>query len=275
MRPLQPALTTGQKLEGYASLLVRCIKASFAYRGATVTSVLTSTFIFAVPMMVWRQVYAQGGQLAISQAQMFPYLLLAGCVNYAMSMSVEFRIGNRIRTGLIATDILKPADFQMTQGIQSISDGLFNGTLGMVVFLCGYLVLGSDIFPASFTAFSLFLVSFLLAFIIMYGICFVFVQGAFYTYSFYGILTARGALQLTFSGLSAPLTLYPSALKNIGEWLPFRHTIYTPLSIYLGWVQGSAALSLIAQQAVWALGLFFLGKYLMRLSLKQLEIQGG
>ena len=58
-----------------------------------------------------------------------------------MGMSVEFRIGQRIRQGLIATDLLKPVDFQIAQGIQALSDGLFNGALGMVFFFCGYLVL--------------------------------------------------------------------------------------------------------------------------------------
>jgi ABC-2 type transport system permease protein len=265
-----------ESLRSYASLFVRSLKASFAYRASTVTSVMTATLLYAIPMLVWRQVYAQNpGALSIPQSKMFPYLLLACCVNYALSMSVEFRIGQRIRQGLIATDLLKPMDFQIAQGIQAISDGLFNGALGMVVFVCGYLFLGNEILPVSFASFSLFLISFLLAFIIQYCICFIFVQGAFYTYSGYGIFAARGALHQTFSGMSAPLALYPLFLKTTGDWLPFRHTLYTPVSIYLGWAQGADALSLILQQLAWMIGLFLVGKFLMIQSLKQLEVQGG
>jgi ABC-2 type transport system permease protein len=145
----------------------------------------------------------------------------------------------------------------------------------MGVFFCGWLFLRGEILPANGEAFGLFLVSFLLAFLIQYLICFVFVQGAFYTYSGYGIFAARGALHQTFSGLSAPLTLYPAFLFNIGQWLPFRHTLYTPVSIYMGMVPVPEALALIGQQLAWVGGLFLLGKLLMVQSLKQLEVQGG
>jgi len=275
MRPLQPSLTLWQKWLGYQSLFARCLSASFSYRATTVTNVITAVFIYAIPMLVWRQVYSQNPNLSVSQAQMFPYLLLACCVNYATAIGVEFRIGTRIRMGLIATDLLKPVDFQIAQGVQCFSDGLFNGFLGIVVFICGYLVLGREVFPASLESLVLFMISFTLAFIVLYNISFIFVQGVFYTNSGYGVVTARMALQQAFSGMAAPLTLYPPLLNKIGLFLPFRHTIYTPVSIYMGWVKGEDALFLILQQALWAIGLFLAGKLLMNLSLKQLEVQGG
>jgi len=276
MRALQPQLTLRENLESYASLLVRSLRASFAYKGSTVTSVLTATVVYAIPMLVWRQVYAQNpGGMSIPQAQMFPYMLLACCVNYALSMGIEWRIGARIRTGLIATDLLKPIDFQVSQAIQCLSDGIFNGVLGMVVFGCGYLFLGPNVLPSGPLSFALFLVSFFLAFLVMYGICFIFVQGIFYTYAFYGILTMRGSLHLAFSGLSAPLSLYPPFLRTLGDWLPFRHTVYTPVSIYMGWVRGPEVLRLLLEQAAWVLVLFAAGRFLMSRSLKQLEVQGG
>ena len=276
MRPLAPQLGFAENFSSYASLFVRSLKASFAYRASTVTSVISSTLVYAIPMMVWWRVFQQNPSgMVVSKAQMFPYLLLAACVNYGLSMSVEFRIGQRIRQGLIATDLLKPVDFQISQGIQALSDGLFNGALGMLVFGCGYMALGKEVLPTSGSSFALFWVSFLLAFLIQYFVCFVFVQGAFYTYSGYGIFAARGALHQTFSGLSAPLALYPPFLKAAGEWLPFRHTVHTPVAIYMGWVKGWDAVDLVLQQVLWALGLYLLGKLLMIQALKQLEVQGG
>ena len=276
MRPLQPELTMFENLYSYVSIFVRSTKASFAYRSTTVTNVITATFIYAVPLLVWRQVYAQNPQaITVSQAQMFPYLLLACCVNYSLSMGVEFRIGQRIRMGLIATDLLKPVDFQVSQGAQCIGDAVFNTMLGTVVFFCGLLLLGHTVLPADLGSFALFLVSFALAFLIMYNVCFVFSLVAFYTNSGYGAVTARMALTQAFSGMAAPLSLYPPFLKTIGQWLPFQHTIYTPVSIYMGWVKDGQALDLLLQQAAWVAGLFLLGKIVMNNALKQLEVQGG
>jgi len=190
-------------------------------------------------------------------------------------MNIENRIGQRIRLGLIATDLLKPVDFQLSQALQCLSDGIFNGALGLVVFVFGYFFLGPEVLPHSLPAFGLFLISFFMAFLVMYSICFVFVQGAFYTYSGYGIFASRGALHQTFSGMSAPLALYPPLFNTIGLWLPFRHAIYTPVSIYMGWVQGREAVDLLFQQAAWVAGLSLLGRFLMVKALKQLEVQGG
>jgi len=276
MRELQPPLTPLESLRSYSSLFLRSAKAGFAYQASTFTEILTAAFIYAVPMLVWRQVYAQDPTgMPLSKEHMFPYLLLACCVNYSLSMGVEFRLGNRIRSGLIATDLLKPVDFQVSQGVICISDSVFHALLGLSVFFCGFLFLGPAVFPASAPAFLMFLASFALAFLIQYGICFIFVQGAFYTYSGYGIFAARGALHQTFSGLSAPLAFYPPLLKTTGDWLPFQHAIHTPVSIYMGWAEGAQALHLLGQQAVWALGLYLLGKLLLVGSLKQLEVQGG
>src|SRR5581483_2603159 len=103
----------------------------------TVTALITSGVVYAIPMLVWRQVYTENpGGLSISRAKMFPYLLMAYCVSYALAVGIEWRIGQRIRSGLIATDLLKPIDFQLSQAFQCLSECLFNGTLGLLVFAC-------------------------------------------------------------------------------------------------------------------------------------------
>ncbi len=277
MRPLQKPLSFSANIESYWSFFVRCMNASFAYRATVFTNMGTTAIFYAITMMVWRQVFLQNPNVGgMTSTQMYVYILLAGSLNYALSgMTVEFRIGNRIRTGLIATDLLKPVDFQLSQGIQALSDGLFNGSLGIIIFLLGFLIFREQMFPASLECFVLFLLSFILGLMVMYSIGFVFVQGAFYTYSGYGIFAARNALQAIFSGVFAPLTLFPPYLKTITEWLPYRHTIYTPISIYFGWVKEDEAFSLIEQQTLWIVGLLLLGRFLMKYAVKQLEIQGG
>jgi ABC-type uncharacterized transport system permease subunit len=57
--------------------------------------------------------------------------------------------------------------------------------------------------------------------------------------------------------------------------LPFCHTIHTPVSIYLGHIAGSAILNELVVQASWALALLLVGRWLLGVSLRYLEIQGG
>lgn len=264
------------ELASYRALFVRSLRANFAYRQSLLPSMLAAGLSYAVPVLVWRHVYAMSPRSpVVPSAAMFPYLLLAGCLNYALGMSVESRVGQRIRTGMIATDLLKPVDFQLAQASQALSDGLFNLFLCLPIAVVAYAVLGSGVFPAGFAAFCGFVVSVALSFSIMFSISFLFVQAAFFTYSGYGIFAARSALQQTFSGLSAPLVMFPGWLRATSEWLPFRHTIHSPLGIYLGWTSGARVFQVLGEQALWAALLFALGRWTLARSLRQLEIQGG
>ena len=129
--------------------------------------------------------------------------------------------------------------------------------------------------PHGAAALAAFFVSVLLSFVILFAVSYIFVQASFVTYSGYGVFVARNALQQTFSGLSAPLILFPSRLRSVAEWLPFRHTIHTPVSIYLGWLSGAQVWRALAAQAAWAIVLLALGRFLLGRALRRFEIQGG
>ncbi len=258
------------------ALFVCAVRASFAYKPALLMSVLSAGFSYAIPMLVWRHIYQanQQGQ-AIPARALFPYLLIAGCLNFAFAMNVEGRIGQRIRMGLIATDLLRPIDFQMAQLAQALSDGLFNLILVLPIFGVTLLFWRSSALPRDAAALLAFCPSLVLSFVILFAVSFIFVQASFVTYSGYGITAARNALQLTFSGLSAPLVLFPPALRAVSQWLPFRHTIHTPVSVYLGWIRGVELWAALGEQLAWAVGLLLLGRFMLARALRRFEIQGG
>lgn len=258
------------------ALFVRAARASFAYKPALLLSMLSGGFAYLIPMLVWRHIYADGRQpQLISAGALFPYLLIAGCLNFAFAMNVEARIGQRIRLGLIATDLLRPVDFQFAQLAHALSDGLFNLVLVLPIFGLALASWGHGALPQGAAAFAAFSLSVLLSFVILFAVSFIFVQALFVTYSGYGVFVARNALQQTFSGLSAPLILFPPRLHAVSLWLPFHHTIHTPASIYLGWLSGAQVWRALGAQALWAVGLLALGRFLLGQSLRRFEIQGG
>ncbi|MEO8919181.1 MAG: ABC-2 family transporter protein [Polyangiaceae bacterium] len=258
------------------ALFLRALRASFAYKPALLISMVSAALSYAIPMLVWRHIYGANQQHpALPAAELFPYLMIAGCLNFAFAMNVESRIGQRIRMGLIATDLLRPVDFQMAQLAQGLSDGVFNICLVLPVYGVTLLFWGHSALPHGPAALAAFCVSVVLSFVILFAVSFIFVQASFITYSGYGVFVARNALQQTFSGLSAPLILFPPGLRTVSEWLPFRHTIHTPISIYLGWLQGTQVWRALGAQALWASGLLFLGRFLLGRALRRFEIQGG
>ncbi len=264
------------ELRAQAALFVRAVRTSFAYKPALLLGMLTVGVSYVVPLLVWGHIYAaRVVPLAVPSGLLFPYLLMAASLNFVFFMGVESRVGQRIRLGLIATDLLRPVDFQLTQLTQALSDVLLNVTMVLPFVGLSYTLWGRAALPHDAAAGLAFCASAFLALLIQFAISFIFVQTAFITFSNYGVFVAKTALQQTFSGISAPLALFPPALRAVAERLPFCQTIHTPVSIYLGTISGHALLQVLLVQAAWAVGLLLTGRVLLGFSLRYLEIQGG
>jgi ABC-2 type transport system permease protein len=91
----------------------------------------------------------------------------------------------------------------------------------------------------------------------------------------YGIFFLRGALHQVFSGLSAPLVMFPPPLRAVAEALPFHHEIETPARLWLGLVPGREVPALLATQAAWAFGLILTGELIFSAVMRRHQIQGG
>ncbi|HVJ21148.1 MAG TPA: ABC-2 family transporter protein [Polyangiaceae bacterium] len=258
------------------ALFARAVRVNFAYTSALPMTLIGVGFSTVIPMLIWRHVYQVNPRaLPLPPDELFSYLLVAGCLNYVSMMNVEGRIGQRIRLGLIAIDLLRPVDFQLGQVTQALADALFNVLVMLPLFALAVLLWGEAALPESLPALAAAAVSALLGMTILFAISYIIVQAAFVTYSGYGVFVARNALQLTFSGLSAPLVLFPDRLRTIAEWLPFRHTIHTPVSIFVGWIDGAAIARALLAQLVWAAALLLFGRWLLGVSLRRFEVQGG
>lgn len=259
---------------GYWSYFYRALRANTVYRSSLWFGLFSAFLSFFIIFFIWTTVLHSPDARALPP-NLPAYLALAFALNFALSLNVEFRIGQRIRQGWIAVDLLRPVDFQGAQAAQALADGLFNAGLGLVVLAAAAPFLGSTLLPAQPLNLVFFFPSLFLAFLLQFSLSFLFVQGAFFTYSHYGVFASRMALHQTFSGLSAPLSLYPPFLQKIAVWLPFQHVLYTPIRIYQGQNTPGHMMELLIQQALWTILIFLLGRALFRRALFQLEIQGG
>jgi ABC-2 type transport system permease protein len=221
-------------------------------------------------------VYRQRGSApALPSAQLFPYLVAAFVLNFTLASSLENRAGVRIMRGLISADLTKPMGFMPWHLAQALGDLLGNGLLALPIAALGLASLGQGLAPPNATAALLGLASILLGFLVNFALGFLTIQAFFVTDSYYGIAFTRIALHNAFSGLSAPLALFPGALRGIASYLPFRHVIETPARVWLGQVQGLAALRHLFLQALWVAILLPLGSAVFRLAIRRVQIQGG
>lgn len=255
----------------YSSFFKRALSSHLAYASAAWVNLFAMAAGFAFTMMVWH--YAQSG--SATATSFYAYLTIAFALNFTLSMAFERYVGERIREGLIATDLLKPVDYTWLFFFQAASDILFQAAFGLVIFLVGVAVLGSALAPASGTALAYATLAAVVAFWIQFHLGFLFVQMIFATHSNYGPFTLRMLFHMTFSGIFAPLDVYPPAFQNFALALPFRHVIYTPVAIYQGRIVGEAVWTALASQVLWGAALFVVSRWSFSIIRRHLTIQGG
>lgn len=255
----------------YASFFQRSLSAHLAYSQAVWINLVAMAAGFGFTLLVWRYAQPAGPE----SAGFFAYLGLAFAANFTLGVAFERYVGERIREGLIATDLLKPVDYTWLFFWQAMSDVAFQAAFGLLIMLIAWAALGGALLPSSLAVFALGLLSFALAFLVQFHLGFLFVQMIFATHSNYGPFTTRMLLHMAFSGIFAPIDIYPPAFRAVAEWLPFRHIIYTPCAIWLGRIEGAAVWQALASQAVWVLILFAVSRGSFNLLRRNLTIQGG
>lgn len=263
-------------LGGFVTLVDKTARAKLTYRASTFIAFLANGLGYSVFLLVWLEVYRQnpsGGVLP--RRVMIPYLVAAFVLNSILTLSVELRFMQRLRQGLITSDLLRPLGFLGVQMAQAVGDVAVNVVLATPVVLAGALVLGRAILPENAPDGLAAVVSAALAFFVNFGVSYLIVQATFVLQSGYGVVFTRAALHQVFSGLAAPLVAFPRPLRAVAKWLPFRHVVETPVLIWLGQEPRGGVARLLLAQAIWAAALLAGGVALFGAALRRHEIQGG
>jgi ABC-2 type transport system permease protein len=271
--PLPSLLHT---LYGFCSLAEKTVRTKLTYRLSTLIAFLAHGLGYAVFLLIWLEVYrATSSTDVMARETLIAYLTLGFGLNSVLNLSVEARFGLRLHQGLIATDLLRPLGFLPQQLAQALGDVIVNALLVLPVCALGYFFLGQAMAPAGWAGTTLGLFSAGLALLINFAISYLIVQAAFVLHSGYGVLFTRAALHQVFSGLSAPLVMFPGLLRGIAQVLPFRHIIETPVLLWLGLVPGEDIVTLLAEQLFWAVLLLGAGMGVFSAALSRHQIQGG
>jgi ABC-2 type transport system permease protein len=268
--------SVAQALRGFVVLADKTARARAAYRAAILVTLFTSALGYVVFFLVWRELYRSGTASALMpKAELFSYLLVAFVLNFLLSLQVENRFGQRLRQGLITSDLLRPLGFLPFQLAQAVGDVVMNLLFALPVYAAGYFFLGSEVLPRDASSLALGLVSVALALLVNFSISYLLVQLSFVTQTLYGVYFARAALHQAFSGVAAPLSTFPALLGAWASAMPFRHVIETPARILLGQAAPAEIPALLLGQLAWGVGLLALSSAIFHSVLRQHQIQGG
>lgn len=262
-------------MNAYVHFAKKSFRRKAVYRLEYFLGLFNAVLTLFIGAAIWSALYQSGDAInGIEKHQMITYAVLGMIMRTMLSMN-EFLIEGKIRSGEIASDLLKPLHFPkylFAIVLGEVGFNLWTKVLPVVVVAVFAFRLDP---PASAEMAMLFAVSLVLSYLTLYCLNFIFWMMSFWIHHTWSMITIKNALLLLLSGATIPLWFFPSPIESVLRILPFRHIYFTPLNMYLGQSSTGEALMMIMQEVLWIIVLYLLGRILWIRAQRKLTIQGG
>ena len=265
-------------MKKYLAFTVKAFQRTLTYRFELWMELFINVLFMLVYVYLWKALYTEQTSVeGYDLNRILTYIVVSQTLlTFTFTLRVARIIEDKVRTGEVVTDLMKPVDFQLmtlaTAAGTSTHTALFN-MLPKFLLFSG--VFGLSL-PRSPLIVLLFIISVVLGYVILFSIEFIIGIFAFWLVEIRGIyFIVIWGLSLLFSGYFLPLEFYPAFLAKIAEVLPFRAIIYFPTAIYTGQSTGSALVAALLIQLTWVVVLMGLGRLGYRAAFRKLVVQGG
>lgn len=248
----------------------------FAYMKAfwfNAAGTAASIFIY---YFLWQFVFQKQETLqGFTMTQMTSYVILSRMLASQFAGGINMEFAQWIYDGAIGVELLRPVSLFFTLFAKRVGEFAFFVLFkGMPITLIGLLLLGGE-GPAGGWNFLLFLCSVCVSIGIMFFFEFMVGLCSFYTLHMYGMSFTKSALLSILSGGIVPLFLFPPALAEVLNYMPFAGMVSVPVQIFLGKYEYQQALPFMGLQMIWLVLLLLLSKVLYQIIIKKVVVQGG
>ncbi len=250
------------------------------YRAAALAGIATQFTWGALEILMFKAFYTvdpDAFPMAFPALVSYVWMQQAFLTLY-MTWYLENEIFDSIRNGNIAYELCRPIGLYNMWFTRSMAN-----RLSRAVLRCMPILIVAAFFPEPYglslprdsKAFVWFLITMVLAFIVVVAFCMLVYIVTFYTISPMGVRMVAVAGVEFFSGAIIPLPFLPNNIQRIFELLPFASMQNVPLRTYTGDLSGRGLYIAILLQVIWSVILIITGKRLMAKALQKVVIQGG
>jgi len=268
-------------LPGELKTLALLARAGFRRESTYLMAMLAGLFTnvvfgFIRASILLAAVDSAGGQLVgYTRDTISAYVWLSQGLIGAVMLTGTAEIGERVATGEVAVDFLRPLDVQAAHLATDLGRAAF--TLiprGIPSVLVGALTVGL-VLPTTVQPYLLGIVSVLLGVSLSFLTRFAVNLAGFWIVETRGVTSLLAVVQSFLSGLYVPVHLFPGWLGGIAAATPFPSILQAPIDVLSGRVTGPGALLVVAVQLAWVAAVAVLGQVLIRAGRRRLEVQGG
>lgn len=255
----------------YLMLIKNKFLSNFAYRVDLYLRIIFQIIVLFIQIPLWRAVL---GQDSAEYREMITYVIISTLISSVTASGVIEKINQKIRTGEVAMDLIKPINFVSYIFCDNLGDNLFKIIFEVVPVMCVGIVLFGLSAPQN-SMIVLFIISTLLAFLLNFLMSLTLGFVAFWYLSVWHLARLLEDSIKLLGGSVIPLWYFPSMLHSLANFLPFKYIFYVPISIYLGKYTINESVVLIIEQVIWCIIISLISLIVWQKGKKKIVIQGG
>lgn len=251
------------------------LKEFFIYKSNFYLFTLNRIVEVVVYIFVWQAIYSQTGNAGgFTIEQMVTYYILVTSLRPFAIWGINDEMSHSIKNGKIDKELLSPITYFQYYFGRHLGELAFGVLVALVSFIC-CAIFWKVTLPINIASFVLMIIVIAISIPIGFFIQMIVGTAGFYTNSIWGMTIFRRAIISIFSGIIAPLTLFPEWFQKISNILPFKEFIYTPVNIYLGQIGYNEIILVIIKQLIWIVVLYIIAKMFFNHAVKKITINGG
>lgn len=267
-------------MKKYKSFFKLKFKAGLQYRAAAIAGLSTQLFFGFLFIMIYKAFYSSGDtNLTFNISQLITYLWLNQTFFALISIAHrDNELLKLIKSGDIAYELCRPQNLYVMWFTRILGTKLSATLLRAIPLLFIILFLPNGYrmsLPVNFSAFVFFIISILIASLLVTSLITLIYILTSYTIDDKGIMNIYFNIASILSGQVVPLPLFPSFLKKITELLPFAYVSDFAFRIYTGDIFGISIINGLLLQAIWLIITIIIGLLTTNKILKKVVVQGG
>lgn len=264
-------------LNAHLRLVGAGVREQATYRLAALGGLVANvTFGLLKVAILFATVEAAGGELhGYDEGTMSAYIWISQGMLGSVNLFGRTQMAERIRTGDVVVDFLRPLDVHTASVATEVGRSLFalvqRGIPSVVI---GIAIVGMAA-PDQPGAYLLGVVSVVLAIVISAQTVYLVAAAGFWLIETRGLQMLYMVVSGFLAGLFVPIWIFPTWLQILATATPFPAMLMYPTDVLSGRAGGWDAVVLVAAQVAWFLATLAAGQYLTRSGRKHLEVQGG
>ena len=262
----------------YWNLFKNAFMSNSTYKVDTLARGIKTLLKLIMQVSVWTAIYSVGvneirnGNTSLNE--MIYYVIISTGISILVGKSNILLIDNKIQTGSIAMDIIKPISFRKYIFSVAMGENVYNFIFQFIPMLIIASFLINIKIPklVELIYFMIFLIG---AVLIRFLSGYLLGLLGFWYLTIWHLDRVLSDLISLFAGSFIPLWLFPNWLRLVAEWLPFKFIYYIPISVFLGKINYEEFHMLLLQMFIWIFVLYLGGTIIWHLGHKYLVVQGG